>query len=918
MTVLGEYFKKQQSGESSGGSLLAQHFSKSGVVDRVRNEIAQKEQERENERLRKQQEAMDAFNAKQQEIQQKVEKGNIFQKIGGAWQSLKQSFGRGETLPEIEGGSKLYQAQRQAQLAEQDYKKRIFARGSQAILDLGKEKSAKLKKEREEKGLIGSQIELMKGTAKNIGELASGTGKLALEFSPLTGMSGIRKLVKFVGGQKVEQAIDRNTPEYLEAVDGFIDNNGILNYKAQYNNEIQKTGGQVAEIGSWFIPITRVGKVGKIEKAISEIPRVARILNATPKVVKVGEKLMYEVSKDIVDVAILDAIRGKDWETIKEDATMAGIGGGILRAGGGTVGKMLQIGKNKRLLAQVEKSIPDMTAGEKEIAQQLAGEGRTIDDIATDIFAKREQEGVDIFKGLDDVAEEGTEAVAKVETPEATQKPKIEAEATPKVEKVETPKESPPIQEARKYKSAEEFVKTKKTAYHGGNIEDIADFDPAFKVGDSRNDPLSNIGINLGDKNTAQYFADRNGGKVVETYLDPKKVKKTTYNSLLHEVADVMEEKSGINYGEQIRRLKTTEAKNEFLIDNISDPQIAREIADKYREQGYDLITYKNTLDGGEAHIPLTKDAIKTKSQLTDIWNKSQPLQEGANPLIQETGKYKTLTTNGENLVEGKSVKIADGLDTFIHKDNNGNWVVSETSSGRSLNEHGGFPTEKHAIEDAKNAIDYYGLDNVKKLISGKSQPLQEGVEKVVKETAEEVEKKTSKIAKSIERKMKDAGMIDEGADIEKATYEGITVKGQAEEAAKIIQDKQLVEDIISGKKELSTKVRPSTFIKAVEDKALKEGDVATIEKLAKSKLAGETSISAQDLRMAAERDPDSAVIKIREIAKAREEALAKRLKKGESVSKAKNLATKEVEKASKTKKSTKATWSSFLEDIKC
>ena len=142
---------------------------------------------------------------------------------------------------------------------------------------------------------------------------------------------------------------------------------------------------------------------------------------------------------------------------------------------------------------------------------------------------------------------------------------------------------------------------------------------------------------------------------------------------------------------------------------------------------------------------------------------------------------------------------------------------------------------------------------------------------------------KTSKIAKSIEQKMKDIGMIDEGVDIEKATFEGITVKEQAEEMAKILQDKQLVDDILSGKKPLSEKVRPSSFIKAIEDDAIRgvptPEKIKRLERLAKSKIAGETSYSAQDLRMAAERDPDSAVIKMREIAKAREEALQKRLK---------------------------------------
>lgn len=185
------------------------------------------------------------------------------------------------------------------------------------------------------------------------------------------------------------------------------------------------------------------------------------------------------------------------------------------------------------------------------------------------------------------------------------------------------PEMQPLAEEAKKYKSAEEFVNSKTKAYHGGSIDDLENFDPEFKIGESRNDPLSNMGINLGDRNTAQFFADQKGGQVVEAYLDPKKIKKTTYNSLLHEVADAMQEQSGVDFGSQIRRLKTTAEKNEFLIDNMSDPEIARSISEKYRSEGFDLIEYKNTLDGGKAYIPLTKDAIKTKTQLTDFYKKA-------------------------------------------------------------------------------------------------------------------------------------------------------------------------------------------------------------------------------------------------------------------------------------------------------
>ena len=230
----------------------------------------------------------------------------------------------------------------------------------------------------------------------------------------------------------------------------------------------------------------------------------------------------------------------------------------------------------------------------------------------------------------------------------------------------EVPKIDPLIEEARKFDTAEEFLDSlsEKEVFHGGRIESLDDFDPMFKGATGRsNDPLSNLGINLSDKQTAEYFSARGGGRIAGGIPTPNKVKKTTYNKLLHEIADRMEDRSGVGFGSQIRSLKTTAEKNNFLIDNLADPSISKELAEDLLRDGFDAIEYRNTLDGGTTFIPLKKDAIKTKQQLTDIWKKAQeapatdiaPVKAG--PLIEEARKFETAEEFQKALDKGGNAK---------------------------------------------------------------------------------------------------------------------------------------------------------------------------------------------------------------------------------------------------------------------
>lgn len=196
------------------------------------------------------------------------------------------------------------------------------------------------------------------GAVKNLGELASGTAKLITrvatsQYNPLNPAASL-----VASNEGVKKA--RNT---------FLDETGILNYSPDYKNEYQKTGGDIAEVGSWFIPVTRIGKVAKLEKALLDIPKVSKLIGSTPRIIKSGGQLFYEVGKDAVDIGVLDATRGKDWETIQEDMKIGAIGGSVIRG----IGKILSKLGTKAPI--IEEKIKKGETTEDEVAKIFDEEG---------------------------------------------------------------------------------------------------------------------------------------------------------------------------------------------------------------------------------------------------------------------------------------------------------------------------------------------------------------------------------------------------------------------------------------------------------------------------------------------------------------------------------------------------------------
>lgn len=168
-----------------------------------------------------------------------------------------------------------------------------------------------------------------------------------------------------------------------------------------------------------------------------------------------------------------------------------------------------------------------------------------------------------------------------------------------------------------------------------------------------------------------------------------------------------------------------------------------------------------------------------------------------------------------------------------------------------------------------------------------------------------------SKVGLSVEAKAIEKGLTDTFGDT--AEYSPTTIKDQAAQAAKVLENPQAVKDILSGAEKLPDGLRTGAFIKAVEDRAQASGDVETLRDLAKSPLTAETSLHAQELRMLRERNPASPVNLIKDVQKTRED-IAKKRGQRQTVQDVIKDIKREVERV----KPKPRDWAAFVDSIKC
>lgn len=172
-----------------------------------------------------------------------------------------------------------------------------------------------------------------------------------------------------------------------------------------------------------------------------------------------------------------------------------------------------------------------------------------------------------------------------------------------------------------------------------------------------------------------------------------------------------------------------------------------------------------------------------------------------------------------------------------------------------------------------------------------------------------------SKIGKSIETKAVEAKLTNGFS--ETAGYDPITIQDQAEKATTLVNsDITKAREVIRGDTPLPAGLRGTALITAMEVHLKDHPSADMAYELANSPLVSATSAAAQELRLAAERVPDSITAKFQAIRDARLAAVEKRT--GGSVKKATKEITRTIRKQIQKTASKKSAWMSFVDSIAC
>jgi len=174
---------------------------------------------------------------------------------------------------------------------------------------------------------------------------------------------------------------------------------------------------------------------------------------------------------------------------------------------------------------------------------------------------------------------------------------------------------------------------------------------------------------------------------------------------------------------------------------------------------------------------------------------------------------------------------------------------------------------------------------------------------------------KVSKIAGSIEAKSIEQGLTKGYGHL--AEYTPIVIKEQAQKASDLINSNiDEARKIIRGETPLPEGLKGTALITAMEEHIKKTADGELASELASSPLVSGTSAAAQELRLAAERDPESPVKAIADVNKLLEERAKKRYPK-QILAKAKENVTSSIKNEIK-KANTSQSWQQFILSIKC
>ena len=259
--------------------------------------------------------------------------------------------------------------------------------------------------------------------------------------------------------------------------------------------------------------------------------------------------------------------------------------------------------------------------------------------------------------------------------------------------------------------------------------------------------------------------------------------------------------------------------------------------------------------------------------------------------------------------VGGKSEVITKDLSNLKFKEVTKATMLDAQTDPKIIAEYDGIKFKDGEIMN-------YGLFNKPQAPTGVPEGVTKAPEVAKPPTTAETPKvvpKPSKIAKSIETKAVEAKLTKGFATL--AEYTPVTIKAQAKHATELVNtDFEKARSIIRGETPLPDNVKGVSLITAMEEHILKYPDAELAYELANSPLVTGTSTAAQELRLAAERVPDSLAAKLQEVKQAKRQAMEKRYNK-----KAPEAIKEEVVKIKKEiNVPDKYDWGAFIQKLEC
>lgn len=560
------------------------------------------------------------------------------------------------------------------------------------------------------KGEYQKGIGIMSSSALDVITLGvAGPVKLGLKLASKLGATGLKKatIVSGVTGAPVGAGYGFSGAMEQEASAGDVAKNALFGGALGTGIGV---GGTV--LGKSLS--TGVSKIfaDKTKQAISAIENELQIKVPEDKKIAIQSKIEEGISPEEIAQAVKEQNRKNIIEAVTElndpEQIAPLLKGKIAEEDIPAVSRLLKNVENAESINSILKKydpeiqnaklVEDISFSEtpEQVSRLLKGKAddKTIQEISP-VLSSISDEG-DIKRILDDYNVKAKtletkidEVAKKVESAKTTAKavePEVKETPTTKetpiqAQEVKTPQKpsealDPLIQEAKKYKSAEEFVKAQGDEVYHGTSKDFTEFKKVTKAGVEKTPTEQPIFISRG-KESPTAFAGPNG-KVIDAVISKdakifngkELVKDYQYieDSPIFQSIEKEWRKAGYSVGDAYQATKDI-----FNFrDGNWDVREHSVFQGWLKKNGYDGFT---TLEEGIENIGIINlDKLKTKSQLKDIWKKAQE-STTKKPTPKETPKEKPKETpqeppkasptfdewvKGQELFTGRSQKFDD------------------------------------------------------------------------------------------------------------------------------------------------------------------------------------------------------------------------------------------------------------------